>query len=74
MPHPCTSSACDADGECRSCGTSIPLSEPILVKFQRCYYCGRHHPLGPDWTLTTVPVIVVAVIGLFAIWWTHLPS
>jgi hypothetical protein len=64
----------DASAQCRSCGTAIPHSEPILLKFQRCYYCGRHHPLGRNWTLTTVPVIVAAMIGLLAIWWTHLPS
>jgi hypothetical protein len=60
--------------ECRSCGTPIPPAEPILLKFQRCYYCGRHHPLGRNWTLTTVPVIIAAMIGLLAIWWTHLSS
>jgi hypothetical protein len=60
--------------ECRSCGTPIPPADPILVKFRRCYYCGRHRPLGNNWTLTTVPVIIAAVIGLLAIWWTHLPS
>jgi hypothetical protein len=59
--------------ECRSCGSPIAPDDPILTKFQRCYYCGRHHPLGRNWTLTTVPVIVAA-IGLLAIWWTHLPS
>ncbi|HWV40756.1 hypothetical protein [Pseudorhodoplanes sp.] len=60
--------------ECRSCGSPIAPDEPILTKFQRCYYCGRHHPLGSKWTLTTAPVIIVAVIGLIAVWWTHLPS
>jgi hypothetical protein len=62
------------NAECRSCGSPIAADEPILTKFQRCYYCGRHHPLGSSWTLTTVPVIAAAVIGLLAIWWTHLPS
>jgi hypothetical protein len=60
--------------ECRSCGSPIAPDEPILTKFQRCYYCGRHHPLGGTWTLTTVPVMVAAAIGLLAIWWTNLLS
>jgi hypothetical protein len=60
--------------ECRSCGTPIPPSDPILVKFRRCFYCGRHRPHGNNWTLTTVPVMILAVIGLLAIWWTHSAS
>lgn len=60
--------------ECRSCGSPIAPDEPILTKFQRCYFCGRRHPLGSRWTLTTVPAIIAAAVGLLAIWWTHLPS
>ena len=60
--------------ECRSCGSPIDPDEPILCKFQRCYYCGRRHPLGGAWTLTTVPVVAAAAIGAFAIWWTNLLS
>jgi hypothetical protein len=60
--------------ECRSCGSPIAADEPILAKFQRCYYCGRHHPLGRTWTLTTAPVMIAAAIGFLAFWWTHLPS
>ena len=63
----------DTHHDCRSYGTSIPSSEPILVKFQRCYYCGRHHPFGRLWLNSTAPVVIVAVIGLIAILWTHLP-
>lgn len=67
-----------SDGEthhsCRGCGTSIPVSEPILVKFQRCYYCGQHHPFGNVWVSRTAPVAVVAAIGLIALWWTQLAS
>lgn len=69
-----SSSRHGAGAECRSCGTPLPPAEPILVKFQRCYYCGRHRPLGSKWTLSTMPVIIAAMIGLLAIWWTHLPS
>ena len=60
--------------ECRSCGSPIAPDEPILTKFQRCYYCGRHHPLGSTWTLTNVPVMIAAAIGLLTIWWTNLLS
>ena len=70
---PLSTSASDT-GHCRSCQTPLPHSEPILVKFQRCNYCGRHHPLGGTWTLTTAPVVVAATLGLLAIVWTHLPS
>ena len=58
----------------RSCGSPIDPDEPIFSKFQRCYYCGRRHPLGGAWTLTTVPVVAAAAIGAFAIWWTNLLS
>jgi|GEM_PF-2067527 len=64
-----------SDGEnhrdCRGCGTSIPLSEPILVKFQRCYYCGQRHPFGNVWFNRTAPVAVIAAIGLIALWWVQ---
>jgi hypothetical protein len=60
--------------ECRSCGSPITADDPILTKFQRCYYCGQHHPFGRNWTLTTVPVIIAAMAGLLAFWWTHLAS
>jgi hypothetical protein len=56
--------------ECRSCGSPIAPDEPILVKFQRCYYCGRRHPHGSKWTLATAPAIIAVVAGLLAIWWT----
>ena len=68
MSH-ASSSRHGVSAECRTCGTPIPSTDPILEKFQRCYYCGRHRPFGNNWTLTTVPVIVAAVIGLLAIWW-----
>ncbi len=63
-----------ADGTCTGCGTALPVSEPILVKFHRCYYCGRHNPLGPVWKLRTAPAIIAAAIGIIAIWWTQLAS
>jgi hypothetical protein len=63
-----------AGSDCRSCGSPIAADDPILAKFQRCYYCGRRHPLASRRTLTTVPVIIATVAGLFAIWWTHLSS
>ncbi|MGD9924421.1 MAG: hypothetical protein AB7V13_23705 [Pseudorhodoplanes sp.] len=68
-----SSNGCKAVAQCRSCGTPVPTADPIFVKFQRCYYCGRHHPLGGKWTLTTVPVILAAMVGLLAIWWTQMP-
>lgn len=74
MPHPSSVQTCEAGAECRACGTTIPLNEPILVKFRRCFYCGRHDPLGASWTNTTAPVVIAALIGLIAIWWTHIPS
>ena len=75
MSHPDTSYGLPREnrGECSSCGTSIPLSEPILVKFQRCYYCGRSHPFGGVWKGRTTPVIVVAAVAFLAIWWTRAP-
>jgi hypothetical protein len=64
----------DTHHDCRSCGTSIPSSEPILVKFQRCYYCGQHHPFGNIWMNRTAPAIIMAAIGLIALWWVQLAS
>ncbi len=62
----------DAGRECIGCGTCIPLTETILVKFHRCYYCGQHHPLGSEWRNRTAPVLIAATIGLIALWWTQL--
>lgn len=63
--------ALETHGECIGCGTSLPVSEPILVKFHRCYYCGQHHPLGSGRQNCTAPVILAAAIGLIALWWTQ---
>jgi len=60
--------------ECRSCGSPIAPDEPILVSFQRCYYCGCRHPLGRRWTLATMPLLVAAFAGLVALWWSSLSS
>ena len=62
----------DAGRECIGCGTCIPLAEPILVKFHRCYYCGQHHPHGSEWRNRTAPVLIAAAIGLIALLWTQL--
>jgi hypothetical protein len=59
---------------CVSCGTAIPPGEPILVKFRRCYYCGRHNPLGASWKTRAAPAVLLAAAGLVAIFWTHLAS
>lgn len=61
----------EARRDCRGCGTSIPLTETILVKFQRCYYCGQHHPFGHAWMNRTAPAVIIAAIGLIALWWTQ---
>jgi hypothetical protein len=76
MSHPSIAHthADDVCANCVSCGTSLPLTEPILVKFQRCYYCGQHHPCGSAWKNRTAPVVAAAAIGVIAIWWMHLPS
>lgn len=62
----------DAGRECIGCGTPIPLTETILVKFHRCYYCGQHHPHGNAWRNRTAPVLIAAAIGLIALLWTRL--
>jgi hypothetical protein len=64
----------EAHGECIGCGTQLPLAEPILAKFHRCYYCGQHHPLGRARKNHTAPVLIAAAIGLIALWWTQLWS
>jgi hypothetical protein len=56
-------------GKCRSCGTSLPLSDMILRKFQRCYYCGRHNPFGADWRSLVAPALVVTVLAALTMWW-----
>lgn len=61
----------EAHGDCIGCGTALPLSEPILVKFHRCYYCGQHHPLGRGRANHTAPVLIAAAIGLIALLWTQ---
>jgi hypothetical protein len=64
----------DSSRECIGCGTAIPLNEAILLKFHRCYYCGQHHPFGSEWKTRTAPVLIAAMIGLIALWWTQLGS
>jgi hypothetical protein len=73
MSRPVQSAApgSEAHGECIGCGTSLPLREPILVKFHRCYYCGRHRPLGSGRRNRTAPVLIAAAFGLIALWWTQ---
>lgn len=56
-------------GKCRSCGTSLPLSDLILQKFQRCYYCGRHNPFGADWRNLIAPGIAVVALAAVSMWW-----
>lgn len=59
-----------ARGErCRGCGTSLPFSDLILRKFQRCYYCGRHNPFGGDWRSLITPAIIVTAIAAVGVWW-----
>lgn len=64
----------EAHGDCIGCGTSLSRSEPILVTFRRCYYCGQHNPLGSGRQNHTAPVLIAATIGLIALWWTQLWS
>ena len=64
----------DGGRECIGCGTAIPSNEPILVKFHRCYYCGRHRPFGSEWRTRTAPVVIAATIGLIAVLWSRLWS
>lgn len=64
----------DSSRECIGCGTAIPLSEPILLKFHRCYYCGQHRPFGSAWRTRTAPVVIAATIGLIAVLWSRLWS
>ncbi len=73
-PDPTAAHDHDARGQCIGCGTSLPLAEPILVKFHRCYYCGQHGPLGSGRRNRTAPVVFAAAIGLIALWWTQLWS
>ena len=56
-------------GKCRCCGTSLPLSDLILEKFQRCYYCGQHRPFGTDWKTLIAPAVLVATFAALTMWW-----
>lgn len=60
-------------GECCSCGTSIPLSDIILTKFQRCYYCGRSNPFGTKWRSLLTPIVVITVMTIVTVWWSKPP-
>lgn len=59
------------DGKCRKCGTHLPLSDLVLQKFRRCYYCGRHNPLGADWRNIAAPGVMAALAALTMLWWTQ---
>ncbi len=76
MPRPDPNAAHphDKHGQCIGCGTSLALTEPILLKFRRCYYCGQHRPLGRGGRNRTAPVVIATAIGLIALWWTQLWS
>lgn len=63
----------DPRGECCSCGTSIPLSDLILQKFQRCYYCGKSNPFGTKWKSLLTPIVVITAMTVLTIWWTQAP-
>jgi hypothetical protein len=56
---------------CSQCGTSLPASDPILVKFRRCYYCGQHDPCGRPFTHATAPALIATAIGVIALVWTR---
>ncbi len=56
---------------CRQCGTSLPASEPVLVKFRRCYYCGQHNPVRRPFLHATAPALLASTIGLIALAWTR---
>lgn len=59
----------DRHGKCQCCGTSLPLSDMILRKFQRCYYCGRHNPFGTDWRGIVAPALFVTALAALTMWW-----
>ena len=69
MSHQFASLEGEQRAHCSACGTSIPVSEPILVKFQRCYYCGQSHPLGNVWKGRTAAVVAAA--ACLAVWWAR---
>lgn len=54
---------------CRNCGTIIPPAEPVLVKFHRCYYCGRYDPCGSSWRTLVLSGAVIAAMSAFTAWW-----
>jgi hypothetical protein len=56
-------------GKCRCCGTSLPLSDIVLQKFQRCYYCGRHNPFGAGWRSLIAAAFAVTLAAALAMWW-----
>jgi hypothetical protein len=56
-------------GKCRCCGTSLPPSDMILRKFQRCYYCGRHNPLSANWRGMIAPAFTVTIVATLTMWW-----
>jgi DNA-directed RNA polymerase subunit RPC12/RpoP len=56
-------------GKCRRCGTALPLSDMILQKFHRCYYCGQHKPFGTDWRIVAAPALVFAALAALTVWW-----
>ncbi|NWG26676.1 MAG: hypothetical protein HXY30_20040 [Pseudorhodoplanes sp.] len=59
----------DPSGTCRTCGTSIPLSDLILEKFCRCYYCGKANPFGANWKTVLPPAVVLAALAMLTTWW-----
>lgn len=58
-------------GKCRSCGTALPASDLILQKFCRCYYCGRHNPLQPDWWRALVTPAIAGTAAALTLWWSR---
>jgi hypothetical protein len=61
----------DPSGTCRACGTNIPLSDLILEKFRRCYYCGKADPFGADWRNLLAPAVVLLILTMLAMWSKH---
>ena len=59
--------------DCCACGTSIPVTDLILEKFQRCYYCGKHNPFGTNWKSLLTPIVVITAMTALTVWWSRTP-
>jgi hypothetical protein len=56
---------------CRACGTPLPADDLILVKFRRCFYCGRYNPLRANRKALLTPLALVAAATALTVWWSQ---